>query len=216
VEIFRELTVKGNPEDLSRFKTLLTPTEKSGWRRDTSAEAELRNLDPSEDPGLCFLAAARPGRPAARLWLAHSRQNEIYVPNVVPESTSPLCRATYNEIVREFLQLVARPAAKAARVVARLGKDAVELEDMVPAYAAECLRQFCALANKSTGSSHPLDRARWFRFIIVSHAQRSKLQADELERWLSLEGGWTPARANELALEYEFGRELLSQYRKHA
>jgi hypothetical protein len=212
VEIFRELTVKGKPEDLSRFEALLAPTEKSGWRRDTSAEAELRSVDPSDDPGLCFLVVARPGRPAARLWLAYSGQNEIYVPNVVPEGTSPLCRATYNEIVKEFFELIARPAAKAAGVAARLGKDSAELEDMVPPYTAECLRQFCALANKSTGSSHPRDRKRWFKFIIVSHGQRSRLQADELGRWLSLEGGWTPERANQLALQYEFGRGLLSQY----
>src|SRR5439155_689453 len=114
----------------------------------------------------CFLTMARAERPAARLWLLQSRDNEIYVPNVVPDGTSPLGRATYNEIVREFFQLIARPAAKAAGVTARLGKDAVQLEEMVPGYAAESLRQFCALANQSTGSSHPLDRKRWFKIII--------------------------------------------------
>lgn len=212
MEVFQELTVKGAPGRLLKFKTLLVAPEKSGWQRDTAAEADLRNISPSDDPGLCLLTVARAERPAARLWLVERRDNEIYVPNVVPDGTSPLGRTTYNEIVREFFRLIARPAAKTAGVTARLGKDAVQLEDMLPGYAAESLRQFCGLANKSTGSSHPRDRKRWFKFIIVSHAQRSKLQPDELARWLSLEGGWTPERANELAMEYEFGRELLSQY----
>lgn len=212
MEIFQELTVKGTPEKLSKFKTLLEPPSESGWLRDTSAETDLRDVFPSEDPGLCFLTAQRADRPAARLWLMHRKEGEIYVPNVVPEGVSQLLRPTYNAIVKEFFRVIAKPAAGAAGVSASLGKDDVELEDMLSVPVARLLRQFSVLANKSTGSSHPLDRKRWFSFIIAAHSVRSRLAADELERWLSLNGGWSPERATELALEYEFARELLSQY----
>jgi hypothetical protein len=72
----------------------------------------------------------------------------------------------------------------------------------------DALRRFSILANHGTGSAHPLDRERWFAFLLHCHQDRCELDTDMLQRWL-MEQGWTFERASDLAIEYEFGRGLL-------
>ena len=80
---------------------------------------------------------------------------------------------------------------------------------MAPA-TAEKLRLFSTCANKATGSAHPRDRERWNDFVLSAHRDGSRMDASTLQRWLIEAEGWPPEVAEQLALEYEYGRELLA------
>jgi len=77
------------------------------------------------------------------------------------------------------------------------------------AETATCLRNFSHLANKGTGSAHPSDRQRWNAFVLSAHETGSNLDASMLARWLMEVEDWPSEVAEQLAVEYEYGRELL-------
>ena len=76
------------------------------------------------------------------------------------------------------------------------------------------LKSFSSCANKSTGSAHPCDQARWLNFLIYSYLNDSKLTTDKLRKWL-LDERWPDETASDLICEYEFAKELLKTYEKH-
>ncbi|WFU71056.1 hypothetical protein [Bradyrhizobium sp. CB2312] len=67
------------------------------------------------------------------------------------------------------------------------------------------------MANKSTGSSHPLDQQRWLRFLILAHCSAQKPDGERLRRWL-MEVEGDEDHALKLVIEYEFGLDLLNAY----
>jgi hypothetical protein len=69
------------------------------------------------------------------------------------------------------------------------------------------LRAFSA--NK-LGASHPYDRERWLRFLIRAHMDHVELDATTLSRWFIEEEHWDEDRAHDLAIQFDFARELLS------
>ena len=83
---------------------------------------------------------------------------------------------------------------------------------LAPLERADALRRFSAAANKATGSSHPLDRTRWFAFLLSVHGVTPSLDADRLARWLVEVEGWSDDKAHDLVVEYEFGLALLDEY----
>jgi hypothetical protein len=48
-----------------------------------------------------------------------------------------------------------------------------------------------------------------FNFVLAAHRERSSLHASTLRRWLIEIEGWAPDVAEQLAIDYEYGRELL-------
>ena len=86
---------------------------------------------------------------------------------------------------------------------ALLTNDNQTIEDWVSTASAQRLRSFSGGANKSTGSSHPCDKQRWYDFVVSVHKNNDFLPASTLERWLIEEGGWGENQASELAIEYE-------------
>ena len=78
--------------------------------------------------------------------------------------------------------------------------------------AAAALNRFSVTANKSTGSSHPSDRCRWFEFIFAAHRAQGRLDSDILARWLAEVEDWPSEVANDLVIQYEFGIALLTEY----
>jgi hypothetical protein len=85
---------------------------------------------------------------------------------------------------------------------------------MSPATAAK-LRAFSTCANKSTGAGHPSDRERWNEFVLSAYSEGSRMDAPTLRRWLVESDGWPSELADQLALEYEYGRELLRFAEEH-
>jgi hypothetical protein len=210
VKIFQDLTIKGDADALERFVDEIEASLKENWSRDRALEDKLRPFEKS--PGWCFAFAGRGKDPAAFLWLANRTAHELYVPNIVPAESGRLSHDQYNRVLQDFYERFVKGAASKVGVHADLSKDSLQLEDVLTAACAESLRRFSALANKSTGSSHPRDRQRWEGFLISAHLAGSSLDAETLERWLVEEERWPEDQASELAIEYEKAMYLLKAY----
>lgn len=136
------------------------------------------------------------------------------VVNIVPQAADPeehtdnLTTAQYNQILDEFAAF-ATPLAHAHGLHVEHTADTADATRWLSTDAAEALRSFSALANKSTGSSHPRDWERWARFIVLAHRENSDLDGSTLRRLLVEDHGWPEDRADELGSEYDIGRGVL-------
>ena len=92
---------------------------------------------------------------------------------------------------------------------ASLSPDEENIENWISEESVKKLKKFSVAANKSTGSAHPLDRKRWFDFLITVHHEHNKLDVSQLSRWLIECEHWPEDIAHELAMEYEFAMGLL-------
>lgn len=209
MEIYADLKITGE-ENLEQFLESLSETLPEGWSRNRKAETGLSV--PPKWRQYCFHCDSRAGRIAGDVWVSCSPQEGAYVSNVLPggeTGLSSLTPAQYHEILESFRDEVLLPVTRGKHLQVYLGDYTVDIEHWLSEDAAKLLRGFSRLANKSTGSSHPLDRGRWLDFIITAHREHSTLQADELGRWLVESEGWTDDVAEHLAVQYQFGRDLL-------
>jgi hypothetical protein len=116
------------------------------------------------------------------LWFAQGPAGELSCFNVLSAVGKEISREEYNVVLTNFYQQFIRPAADDSGVVAVLGKDQLELEDLMSPHAAELLHAFSVLANRSV--LHPLDDGRLENFIIAAHDEGAKFDATMLKRWL--------------------------------
>src|SRR5436190_867887 len=71
---------------------------------------------------------------------------------------------------------------------ARLGEDVIDLQADLGETVFRALVAFSRSANRTTGSSHPMDRERWFAFLVAAHRSHVDLSVDVLAKWLALDG----------------------------
>jgi hypothetical protein len=91
-----------------------------------------------------------------------------------------------------------------------LSSDELRLDLLMSPEVYAQLCQFSRTANKSTGSSHPVDRREWFAFLVALHRSGQKVDADAVVRWLTEEEKWPEAVAGKLGVVFEFGMGLLN------
>lgn len=205
---FKELSIRGEPEHLSSLIQALSDSDVSEWRRREDLEEKLLKVSPNGNVWYCFSCEETQHRSAANLWLANRSESEFYVCNIVPTSVAELGYALYNQIINDFHDFLSVYAAQYGVLVELSGGMLDILEYLSPACYA-LLQTFSRVANKATGSSHPLDQQRWFAFLVQAHQEKSRLTSHELYRWLSEEEAWSPEMASRLVSEYEKGRALL-------
>jgi hypothetical protein len=183
------------------------------WRHAESREQEIKD-DPavvSRADVIAFEWEGGDGIPPVSLYL-FSCADGYTVTNIVPLGAGDLGQRGYNIALQDFSDRVAVPAAKEAGFAVEITESGEGLDDWLPRAAADALRRFSSLANKSTGSSHPTDRERWFTFLIAVHRDRGSLNASRLERWLIESERWPVESAQGLAVEYELALDLLEEY----
>ena len=134
----------------------------------------------------------------------------LSVANVVPLSTHQLSTDEYNLVLEDFFTRFVQPASARTGVRPELTQTQADLEQWMSGGTAEKLRTFSASANKGTWASHPADRERWNDFVLSTHQERSSLNGSTLRRWLVEVEDWPPEVADQLACEYEVGREILA------
>jgi len=209
LEVFQDLSVHGTAQQLTDFRRLLLETLKPPWSHDAEAEERSRQYSGFSE-SLALVRDETLGLPSAGLWMF--RDAESYtVGNIVPKTVSELGRARYNAILNDFIEAFARTAASASGAILKATQAQQSLDDWIPADAVERLQLFSSLANKSTGSGHPLDRRRWFDFLLSVHGYDDKLGTDRLMRWLVKVEQWPEDRAHDLVIEYEFAMGLLNR-----
>jgi hypothetical protein len=211
MEVFRDLYVSADADRMADVVEQIGRALPAGWARDRSAEANARGAIPFRPrPVYCFACTKEGGRPAAVLVLAQKDEGTFYVSNIVPTERHQLSHGEYNAILEHFHDRVFRPYADRAGLTIVLTGAEAGLENWLSGPAAEKLRLFSTSANKGTGSAHPNDRERWNDFVLSAHRDHSTLDPSTLQRWLTEVDGWSPEVAEQLALEYEYGRELLA------
>ncbi len=211
MEVFRDLYVSVEPDRMAATADLIERSLPAGWTRDRAAERRARAAPGVRGrPIYCFTCEQDGRRPAATLILAQKDPETFYVSNIMPLAKHQLAHGEYNAILEDFYERVIRPYTGPGAVMASLSGDQVDLEHWMAHETAELLRRFSASANKDTGSAHPNDRDRWNAFVVSAHRDGSRMAASDLRRWLIEVEEWAPEVAEQLAVEYEYGRELLA------
>lgn len=206
MEVFRELNLDGRREDIESAFDAVDRELRGGWTRSRESEAEMQSV--SELRWRVYDAPATDEHPAARLFFCFDDGRVgARASNIVPHEIGSLSMHQYNAILLAFTEKYLRPACPAA-VKVRLTLDSAAGKDLIGVESYELLRKFSALANRSTGSSHPLDQARWFDFIYAAY-RGSPPDAGKLARVLTEEFRWSDESVAALVGEYEFALALL-------
>ncbi|MEZ5455063.1 MAG: hypothetical protein R3F04_02975 [Lysobacteraceae bacterium] len=208
IEVFQDLTLWLGQHTSNDVRDALAAQAAAPWRH--APEREQQEAHQDEGEYFAFERQKQDDLPKIGLVLWKER-NELRVTNLVPITSGQLSIQQYNRALTEFKTLIADPVASHLGLKIVLTKQWETLTDWMSSGTADLLRRFSAMANKSTGSSHPSDRARWFAFIIAAH--KEQVQAtDRIKQWLIDVEHWHPERAVDLIIEYEYGLELLLQY----
>lgn len=210
IEVFQDLHLRSRSSSSSIRDSILAKVQEP-WRHDSEREDDIREHASDEEDVIVLVRASFDDidESGLVLWQEH---DDYKVSNIVPRNVGELGIARYNAILRDFVTLVAEPAAHAGGFEIDLTPPNQTLEDWLDTEPATALRRFSRLANKSTGSAHPMDRERWYAFLIATYRVSKRLDSDQLARWLVEVDGWFPEKAQELAIDYEFALGLLEQY----
>ncbi|WP_247896624.1 hypothetical protein [Azospirillum argentinense] len=211
LEVFQDLLLRGAAEGRPQLRKALIELAVGPWWHAANDENVLsEHAGPGEEI-IAFHRDPGDGLKAVGLVL-WSEPEGFKVTNIVPRDVGELGIANYNWLLQDFIERLARPAAARTGFSVEVTAARQRLKDWMSSEAADALRRFSAAANKSTGSSHPLDRRRWLAFLMSAHRDATALDAEQLVRWLTEVEGWPGNVAHRLAVEYEFGRELLTTY----
>lgn len=211
IEVFQDLYIRGPATGREFLRRTLIQKASGPWRH---AEDREKGIGASAEPKIDVIAFEREGNAnvdAVALVLC-SREEGYEVTNIVPREVGELGENRYNIALRDFVDCVANSAAKEVEFTLEISSPMQGLDDWLPMEAADALRRFSDLANKSTGSSHPMDRDRWFAFLLAVQRNRGTFDSDQLTRWLTEVDGWSHDMAFDLAIQFEFAVSLLSEY----
>ena len=212
MEVFKDLTIRGSEDALQDFIEAIMGNVPRGWSRDESRENELKKvaLD-SEDHQYAFSRESFDGTPGATLFMIQDGETLRFT-NIVPHDVGSLTRGQYNALIDDFVDHLVEPVIAGIDVTYEVTAAQVGMTHWLSEEAVGRLERFSSTANKGTGSSHPRDFERWASFLIQAHSEGSSLDAETLQRWLIEEKGWPAETADELAIQYEFARNLLGAY----
>ena len=204
LEVFQGLRLRGPAEGRNMLLGALDERLTAPWNLSEASMGRDGTL-------MIFHRAAEGGLMAVNLFL-RSCPDGYEVTNIVPLNTGQLGPGEYNAILQDFTTRIAAPAARETGLVVETTESRQSLDDWLTPRTAQALRDFSDTANKGLGSAHPRDRERWFRFLMLVHADKCPLGTEQLARWLIEIGGWSADMAHELVVEYEFGLALLNEY----
>jgi hypothetical protein len=210
MEVFRDLFLRGESEQLAKLMDEVEKSLPPGWVRDRTIEGQLRALAETAKPTYSFVHERDNRFPAATIYLREEEPGILVAANVVPLKKHRLSYGETNSLLEEFGERIVGPSAEKMGVQIELTACQADLSDWLSDTVAEKLRTFSMTASRNSGSALPLDKERRFDFIMTAHGEESRLDARTLRRWLIENEGWSPEIADQLAGEYAFGGELLT------
>jgi len=211
MKMFKDLEIEVSQKVRADFLQRIEERLPEGWTRDR--DAEKRAHGPTTEGFCYYVCNQQQDRPPALVALVPRNENLMYVSNIVPRLVSELSRDQYNRILDEFATQCIKPIAVEMGISLKTTKEDETLEDWVSKGSAEKFRTFSVLANKSTGTSHPCDKERWYEFIISIVNNNDSLDSTTLREWMVAEDGWTEDVALEVVIEFEQEVGLLKYYR---
>lgn len=214
MEKFRELNLKVDSKHSADFAKAVSAALTNGWVRAWEAEQRAEAMDSVSGEAFYFKCDRRDGREAALLAIYRRDGETLYVSNIVPSEKSELSHEQYNTILKDFHDSVLSKLSPTFPIMFLLGSNILRIEDTMKPEVFQLLRHFSASANKSTGSSHPIDRERWYAFLVVLARSPHRLDSLILMRWLIETEHWPERVAQDLVIEFEFAMGLLDAARK--
>ena len=211
IKVFQDLVLRGPASGRAALRTALIEAASEPWRHSGEREREL-SAHAGRDGDIIVFERDRSGDVDAVGLVLWSRDEGFEITNIVPREVGELGEHRYNVALNEFVDHVAEPAAAQAGFTVEVSPAEQGLEDWLAPEAASALRRFSGAANKSTGSSHPMDRRRWFSFLFAVQREQCALHSDRLIRWMTEIEGWPEDQAHDLAIQYEFALKLLDEY----
>lgn len=212
IEVFRDLTVSSDQVSLDEIRASLLGVETQEWIHNEEQESNLKDYAVGmrqEDILVFEYAGENLPKAALTLW---QHGNSYSVTNIVPAEVGELGVRLYNDLLVCFVTEIVDKAEVRDQLTLELTDDLRGLNTWTSDEAADALRRFSALANKSTTNSHPNDRERWEEFVIEVHRNGDNLPVDILMQWLIDVDGWDETSASKLAIEFEQGISLLGAY----
>lgn len=215
MRIYPDLKITGRSEELAALLAKLDALSDSLlWTRDLRAEEDLKALSSAHEDWRSYRNKKSSDVPQAILWL-RIFENEWTVPNIVPLADGQLTPEVYSALLNSFrgqiLESIGDLAISVSEPVAEVGPEYWLSKD-----AAESLHRFSSLANKSTGASHPYDRARWNAFVIASYRDKCDVDGSTLSNILTEHEGWPESKASDLGVLFEYEKSLLDALDEHA
>lgn len=212
MEVFQDLSVD-SLIDIKKLREKIIKQVGNGWTHDKKRENTISDEILADDDVIVFHRNAFDDVDESILIL-WQKQNSYYVTNIVPSNVGELGVSKYNIIINDFVDRVISPLKEKGDLDFKLSTKLKNIEDWLDMPSANALISFSKLANKSTRASHPSDQKRWVSFLIQAHQSSATLDSSELFRWLVEVGKWPDEIASDLAIDYEFSRELLKEYDK--
>lgn len=212
MEVYQELTIFNVEGTIAELIDRMEKKLSAGWVRSKSSEERLREMQAFQ---YCFDLEEHPEYSPTHLWLYEEEGNSLRISNIVSDKKRQLSYAEYNQLVQHFNEHVIRPTVGEVSFEVEITKSDVTIDDIVSELVAKKLKIFSAVANKSTGAAHPLDRRRWMDFLVEAHRSETDLSPSMLRRWMCEVEGWSEDIASELTCDYETSRELLNYYDTH-
>jgi hypothetical protein len=210
MEIFRDMIIRGETQQLNALMDDLEKLLPLGWVRDRAIEGRLLSLSLLAKPTYSFVHAQEDRLPAATIYFREEEPGLLVAANIVPHNKRRLHYSEYNAILEDFCERVVRPAAEKRGVQVELTTNQADLSDWLSETSVVKLRTFSTMSNQDIGCLRPDDRDRWIDFIVTSHRDGSRLTPSTLRRWLVEIEGWRPDLADQLTSEYAFGGDLLT------
>lgn len=224
MKIFRELYIRGNSDQLQEFIGQIKSFVAGDWsfkKSDRLSDYLLFNYNGDKvdnaQVSICIGDRISGG--------------ELHVGNIVPLKKSSLTTEEYNAVLMQFYNDIIKKynESGASITIQEPSEDVFDPTSIISEEALKKLKLFCAVANKSTGSSHPNDQERWFDFIcqtvdderMFDYSTLADFLQDE-EYWgakpdgnKGVTGGsvWEEDIANELASEYDKTCLILLHYK---
>lgn len=223
MKIYRELYFKGTPEQLSNFVNQIGEYAVGDWN--------LVETSSNREEYLCFdYMGEEVDKSRVFIYIGDIlTDEEIRVVNIVPLEKSRLTVEEYNAILLKFYDNIIEPYKEDGTdlEISELSDDNFDPRTVITDIALEKLELFCSLANKSTGSSHPCDKERWFDFIcqtvddgkifdygtLAEFLQDEDYWGDNSNRVID-DCAWSEEQAYKLADEYESACDILEYYKQ--
>lgn len=209
MQVFRELVIRGEPDQLAATMEAITSAASGDWTRNHKAEANVPRGGPTVE-AYYFTRRERELQPEAGVMMIRDPAEGCYYALMWPAAGPELSPHETNSVIEEFYQRLVRPAAARSGAVAELTAAEADLEHWMSPDTAAKLRRFNLAANRHSGSRHPAARKLWYDFLAAAHREDAKLDAATLAQWLREDGGWNEEWADDLAGEYGFARGLLT------
>lgn len=228
MKTYRELYFRGNPKQLINFIGVIGKYAVGDWKC-------VQNSDRWKEYLFFDYIGEKVDKARVSIFIediVKLNKNELKVGNIIPLEKDELSVDEYNDILVKFYNDVIKPYKQINTEISisEPSDDTFDPTTVITEVALKKLEAFCNGANKSTGSSHPCDRERWFDFICQTVDDGRMIDASTLATFLKDEDywgnkpdgyigvigkyAWDEDKAYELALEYESLCEIIEYYRR--